>query len=99
MQTKGSQWEQREKRCITSQGYKEKSEIIKDVFELYTYIYTRTERHTHTHIVAGKSILDRRKQLEQRHGVVLRPTVPWQWSVKTRMFMMQGKEVLNERNS
>lgn len=47
MQTKGSQWEQREKRCITSQGYKEKSEIIKDVFELYTYIYAQRETHTH----------------------------------------------------
>lgn len=65
MQTKSSWWEQGEKRCITSQGYKEKSEIIKDVFKLYTYTYTYTERDTHTHIVAGKSILDRRNSLSK----------------------------------
>lgn len=60
MQTKGSQWEQREKRCITSQGYKEKSEIIKDVFELYTYIYTHRERHTHTY--SGREEYSRQKK-------------------------------------
>lgn len=47
MQTKGSWQEQGGKRCITSQGHKEKSEIIKDMFELHTYTYTYPERDTH----------------------------------------------------
>ena len=72
-QTKGSWWEQGEKRCIISQGYKEKSEIIKDVFELYTYTYTHThterERERERETYSGREEYSRqKKQLEQRHG-------------------------------
>lgn len=36
MQTKGSRWEPGERRSITSQGSKEKSEIVKDVLDKRT---------------------------------------------------------------
>lgn len=51
MQTKGSRWEPGERRSITSQGSKEKSEIVKDVLGKYTQ--------------AGHGVLDRRNSLSK----------------------------------